>query len=259
MCDASDFAVGVVLGQRIDKKPMAIYCANKTLVDAQVHHSTTKKELLALVFSFRKFRSYFLESKVIVYSNHGALKFLLKKKEAKPTLIRWILLLQQIDIEIKDKRGSENVVANHLSRISIDDPLPLPIQDFFLDEHVLEVQEKLTPWYTHKVNYLAIEKVPNDWDYNERKKSFKILPHYYLEELELFYLGIDQVLRRCVLEEEQGIILEQCHLSSYGDHYSSTIIETKVLKCGFYWPTFFKDAHNFYLKFVNCQVSINLD
>ena len=86
------------------------------------------------------------------------MKFLLKKKEAKPRLIRWILLLQEFDIEIKDKRGSENVVADHLFSISIDDPLPLPIRDSFPDEHILEVQVTPMPWYAHIVNYIARER-----------------------------------------------------------------------------------------------------
>ena len=80
MCDASDFAVGAVLGQRIDKKRVAIYYASKTLVDAQVHYSTIEKELLAIIFALENFKSYFLGGKVIVYSDHATLKFLLKKK-----------------------------------------------------------------------------------------------------------------------------------------------------------------------------------
>ena len=84
MCDVSNFEVGAVLGQRIDKKLMAIYYTSKTLVDAQVHYSTTEKELLAIVFALENFWSYLLGSKVIVYSDHNALKFFLKKKEAKP-------------------------------------------------------------------------------------------------------------------------------------------------------------------------------
>ena len=122
MCDTSDFLVGVVRGQRIDKKLLAIYYTSKTLVDAQVHYSTTEKELLAIIFFFEKLRSNLLGSKVIVYFDHVTFKFLLKKKEAKPRLIRWILLLQEFDIDIKYKRGSENVVADHLPKISVDDP-----------------------------------------------------------------------------------------------------------------------------------------
>ena len=125
---------------------MAIYYASKTLVDAQVHYSTNEKELLAIGFALENFRTYLSGSKVIVYSDHAALKFLWKKKEANPRLIKWILLLQEFDIAIKDKRGGENVAADHLSRISIDDPLPLVIQDSFPDEYILEVQLKPMPW-----------------------------------------------------------------------------------------------------------------
>ncbi|CAN6720948.1 unnamed protein product [Malus baccata var. baccata] len=90
MCDASDYAIGAVLGQRRNKQPHVIHYASRTLNNAQLNYSTTEKELLAVVFALGKFRSYLLGSKVIVYSNHAALKYLLTKKEAKPRLIRWI-------------------------------------------------------------------------------------------------------------------------------------------------------------------------
>lgn len=93
MCDASDYAIGAILGQWIDKLPHIIYYASKTLNDAQLNYSTTKKELLAVVFALEKFRSYILGSKVIVYSDHAALKYLMSKKDAKSRLIRCILLL----------------------------------------------------------------------------------------------------------------------------------------------------------------------
>ncbi|KAM1321565.1 hypothetical protein ACFX2F_014626 [Malus domestica] len=133
MCDASDYALGAVLGQRKGKRPHVIYYASRTLNDAQLNYSTTKKELLAIVFALDKFRSYLIGTKVIVFTDHAALKYLLSKKEAKPRLIRWILLLQEFDIEIQDKKGSENVVANHLSCMMHNEE-SLPIAETFPDE-----------------------------------------------------------------------------------------------------------------------------
>ncbi|XP_022892004.1 uncharacterized protein LOC111406872 [Olea europaea var. sylvestris] len=105
MCDASDYAVGVVLGQRRNKILHVIYYASRTLTDAQLNYATTEKEMLAMVFAFDKFRSYLIGSKVIVYTDHSVLKYLLAKKDAKPRLIRWVLLLQEFDLEIYDKKG----------------------------------------------------------------------------------------------------------------------------------------------------------
>jgi ribonuclease HI len=117
MCDASDYAVGAVLGQRMEKASHAIYYVSRTLNDAQRNYTTTEKELLAVVFALEKFRSYLLGTKIIVYSDHVAPCYLMTKKEAKPRLIRWILLLSEFDLEIKDKRETENCVADHWSHL----------------------------------------------------------------------------------------------------------------------------------------------
>jgi len=103
MCDASNHAVGAVLRQRRDKIPVVIYYASKMLDVAQQNYTTTEKDLLVVVYAMEKFRPYLLCSKVIVYTDHAALKHLLDKKDAKPCLIRWISLLQEFDLEIKDK------------------------------------------------------------------------------------------------------------------------------------------------------------
>ncbi|CAN6567517.1 unnamed protein product [Malus baccata var. baccata] len=139
MCDASDYALGAVLGQRKNKQPHVIYYASRTLNDAQLNYSTTEKELLAVVFALDKFRSYLIGTKVIVFTDHAALKYLFTKKEAKPRLIRWMLLLQEFDIEIRDKKGCENVVADHLSRL-VREEEDLPIFETFPDEQLLSVQ-----------------------------------------------------------------------------------------------------------------------
>ncbi|CAN6577121.1 unnamed protein product [Malus baccata var. baccata] len=139
MCDASDYAIGAVLGQRRNKQPHVIHYASRTLNDAQLNYSTTEKEFLAVVFALDKFHSYLLGTKVIVYSDHAALKYLLTKKEAKPRLIRWMLLLQKFNIEIRDKNRSENVAADHLSRL-VHEEDSLPILETFPNEQLLSLE-----------------------------------------------------------------------------------------------------------------------
>nr|GEU43437.1 retrovirus-related Pol polyprotein from transposon 17.6 [Tanacetum cinerariifolium] len=117
MCDASDFAIGAVLGQRKTKHFQPINYASKTMTEAQIHYTTTEKEMLAVVYAFEKFWPYLVLSKSIVYTDHSALKYLLSKQDAKPMLLWWVLLLQEFDITIRDKKGSENLAADHLSRL----------------------------------------------------------------------------------------------------------------------------------------------
>jgi hypothetical protein len=129
MCDACDYAVGAVLSQSKDKKHYAISYTRKTLTGPQLNYATLEKELLTVVFAIKKFRSYLLGTKVIVYTYHAALKYLLTKKDAKPCLIQWILLLQEFDMEIRDKKGVDNSVVDHLSRLQFEESAELPIND----------------------------------------------------------------------------------------------------------------------------------
>ncbi|XP_075483661.1 uncharacterized protein LOC142523816 [Primulina tabacum] len=121
MCDASDYAVGAVFGQRRDKMFKAIYYASRTLNAAQQNYTTTEKEMLAVVFAFDKFRTYLIGTKVTVFTDHAALHYLFAKKDAKPRLIRWILLLQEFNFEVKVKKACENKVADHLSRLELEE------------------------------------------------------------------------------------------------------------------------------------------
>jgi hypothetical protein len=131
MCDASDFAVGAVLGQRVDKKLNVINYASKTLDAAQKNYATAEKEFLAVVFACDKFRPYIVDSKVIIHTDQAAIKYLMEKKDAKPRLIRWVLLLQEFDLHIVDRKGAENPVADNLSRLENIAYDPIPVNDSF--------------------------------------------------------------------------------------------------------------------------------
>ncbi|RVW34716.1 Transposon Ty3-G Gag-Pol polyprotein [Vitis vinifera] len=242
MCDASDFAIGAILGQREDGKPYVIYYASKTLNEAQRNYTTTEKELLAVVFALDKFRAYLVGSFIIVFTDHSALKYLLTKQDAKARLIRWILLLQEFDLQIKDKKEVENVVADHLSRLVIaHNSHPLPINDDFPKESLMFLVKTL--WYAHIANYLVTGEIPSEWNAQDRKHFFAKIHAYYWEEPFLFKYCADQIIRKCVPEDEQQGILSHCHENACGGHFASQKTAMKVLQSGFTWPSLFKDAH----------------
>ncbi|KAL5558871.1 hypothetical protein UlMin_035082 [Ulmus minor] len=254
MCDASDYAIGAVLGQRKGKIFHVIYYASKVLNDAQLNYATTEKELLAVVYAFDKFRSYLIGSKVIVYTDHSALRYLFAKKDAKPRLLRWILLLQEFDLEIKDKKGTENVIADHLSRMNHVQPneeIDGDINEIFPDEQLLAVGE--APWYADIVNYLARGTPPPELSYQGKKKFFADIKYYIWDDPFLFKICPDRIIRRCVPEEEMESILQHCHSREVGGHFGATKTAAKVLQSGFHWPTLFKDAYNFVDKCDRCQ------
>ena len=154
MCDASDLVVGAVLGQRVEGKPYVVYYASKTLIEAQRNYTTTEKELLAVVYALDKFRSYLIGSDIVIFTDHSALKYLLIKQNSKARLIRWVLLLQEFNLQIRDKKGMENVVADHLSRLTIaHNTQNPPIFDEFPEESILTVS--IAPWYAHIANFLV--------------------------------------------------------------------------------------------------------
>ncbi|CAN6716334.1 unnamed protein product [Malus baccata var. baccata] len=251
MCDASDYALGAILGQRKEKKPHVIYYASRTLNDAQLNYSSTEKELLAVVFALDKFRSYLIGTKVIVFTDHAALKYLLTKKEAKPRLIRWILLLQEFDIEIRDKKGSENVVADHLSRM-VHNEESLPILETFPDEQLLSIKVS-EPWYADLVNFLVTKRIPSTYTRHQRDKLRHDARFYVWDDPYLWKFCPDQIVRRCVHDSEFRSILSFCHTYACGGHFGTQRTALKVLQCGFYWPSIFKDARTFCLTCDKCQ------
>ena len=255
MCDASDFAVGAVLGQRVDKKLNVIHYASKTLDAAQRNYATTEKELLAVVFACDKFRSYIVDSKVTIHTDHAAIRYLMTKKDAKPRLIRWVLLLQEFDLHIVDRKGADNPVADNLSRLENIAYDPVPVNDSFPNEQlaVIKVSSRDSPWYADYANFIVSKYLPPTFSAQQRRKFFYDLRHYFWDDPHLYKEGVDGILRRCVPEYEQQEILSKCHGSAYGGHHAGERTAQKVLQSGFYWPTLFKDARKFILSCDECQ------
>jgi len=253
MCDASDYAVGAVLGQRKNKFFHAIYYASKVLNENQVNYSTTEKELLAVIFALEKFRSYLIGSKVIVFTDHAALKYLLTKGDSKPRLLRWILLLQEFDLEIRDKIGVENVVADHLSRLENEEVTKKEkaITAEFPDEKLMAIEER--PWFADMANFKAGNIIPDDMEQHQRKKFFTDANHYLWDDPYLFKVSDDGLIRRCVAGTEANNIMWHGHSSAYRGHHNGERTAAKILQSGFWWPTLFEDCQEFVKWCDECQ------
>ncbi|GKA07426.1 reverse transcriptase domain-containing protein, partial [Tanacetum coccineum] len=200
-----------------------IHYASKTMTDAKAHYTTTEKEILAVVYVFEKFRPYLVLSKTIVYTDHSTLKYLLAKQDAKPRFLRWILLLQEFDVIIRDKKGAENLAADHLSR------LENPHQDDLEKKEIIETfplktlgmvyfhSYSSTPWFADIANYHAGNFVVKGMSSQQKKIFFKDVKHYFGDDPYLFRICADKVIRRCVHGQEAVDILIACHNGPIGD------------------------------------------
>ena len=163
-------------------------------------------------------------AKVIIYTDHAALKYLLTKKDAKPRLIRWILLLQEFDIEIRDKKGLENSVADHLSRLQYKETHESPISDSLRDDTLLKVTDS-DPWYANIVNYMVVGYVAPGEDKRKLKQQSRL---HLWDEPYLYWVYANGLLRRCVPMVEATKIIERCHASHYGGHYGAYHTSAKI-------------------------------
>nr|GEU64857.1 reverse transcriptase domain-containing protein [Tanacetum cinerariifolium] len=176
-----------------------IHYASKTMTEAQIHYTTTEKEMLAVVYAFEKFRPYLVLSKSIVYTDHSALKYLLSKQNAKSRLLRWVLLLQEFDITIRDKKGSENLAADHLSRLENPHKDVLENKDInenFPLETLGNLSSGSTSWFADIANFHAGNFIKKGLTSQQKKKFFKDVKHYFWDDPYLFRICADQIIRR---------------------------------------------------------------
>ncbi|GKB06735.1 reverse transcriptase domain-containing protein [Tanacetum coccineum] len=266
---------GIVLGHKISKSGIEVDKAKvdviaklphptsvkgvRSFLDAQAHYTTTKKELLAVVYAFEKFRPYLVLSKTIVYTDHSALNYLLAKQDAKPRLLRWILLLQEFDVIIRDKKGAENLAADHLSRLENPHQGDLEkkeINETFPLETLGMISfhgDSSTPWFADIANYHAGNFIVKGMSSQQKKIFFKNVRHYFWDDPYLFRICADQMIRRCVHGQEAIDILTACHNGPTGGHHGANYTAKKVFDSSFYWPTIYRDAHDMVKSCDSCQ------
>ncbi|CAM8908573.1 unnamed protein product [Rhodiola kirilowii] len=164
------------------------------------------------------------------------------KKESKPRLIRWILLLQEFDVEIKDKKGIENTEADHLSRI-VREEETRAITETFPDEYLFAVKEQ-APWYANIVNYVVGGTFISSFTIAQRLRLKHDSRYYIWDDPYLWKIGSDQVVRKCVPDSEISSVLAFCHEHASGGHFGPKRTSRKILDSGFYWPHLFRYAYN---------------
>nr|GEV83386.1 reverse transcriptase domain-containing protein [Tanacetum cinerariifolium] len=228
MCDASDFAIGAVLGQCQDKHSRLIHYASKTMIEAESNYTTTEKEMLAMVYAFKKFRSYLIMNKSIEFT-----------------------------FKVIDTKGAENLAAEHLFRLEnphqnvLD---PKEINESFPLETLNLVSTRgnsSTLWFADFANYHAGNFVVNGTSSQQKNKLYKDVKHYFWDDPFLFKICAYQVIKRCVSGQEAIDILNACHYRPTGGHHGPNYTAKKVFDSGFYWPTIYRDAQDLVK---NCDV-----
>nr|GEX86674.1 reverse transcriptase domain-containing protein [Tanacetum cinerariifolium] len=216
MCDASDFAIGAVLGQRQDKHFRPIHYASKTMTEAESNYTTTKKEMLAVVLLLQEFTFKVIDTKGV-------------ENLAADHLSRL-----------------ENPHQNVLDPKEINESFPLETLNL-----VSTRGNSSTPWFADFINYHAGNFVVKGMSSQQKSKFFKNMKHYFRDDPFLFKICADQVIRRCVHGQEAIDILKACHYGPTGGHRGPNYTAKKVFDLGFYWPTIYRDAQDLVK---NCDV-----
>nr|GEW91981.1 reverse transcriptase domain-containing protein [Tanacetum cinerariifolium] len=187
-----------------------------------------------VAYAFEKFWSYLIMNKIIVYTDHSALKYLFAKKDSKARFLRWVLLLQEFTFKVIDTKGAENLAADHLSRLenphqNVLDPKEInesfPLETLNL---VSTRGNQSTPWFVDFPNYHAENFVIKGMSSQQKSKFFKDVKHYFWDDPYLFKICTDQVIRRCVSGHETIKILRACHYGPTGGHHGPNYTARKL-------------------------------
>eukprot|EP00253_Pinus_taeda_P029982 PITA_29982 len=222
--NASNKVIGADLGQIDEKLPYAIYFISKNLSKVELNYTVAEKEFLAVMHSLNKFRHYIIGYQTFVHTGHAAIRYLMNKPNVNAHIIRWLLLLQQFDLTILDKHGKENVVADFLSRVNLP-----------------------------AANYVVSTQFPPHLSSKEKSKIVRKSAPFTWMGGNLFKLGPDQILRRCVREEEVFDILLTCHDGPCGGHFAAKRTTFKILQAGYCWSTLHQDVRRYMSQYDRCQ------
>nr|GEY32545.1 reverse transcriptase domain-containing protein [Tanacetum cinerariifolium] len=180
-------------------------------------------------------------------------------RDVKARLLWWVLLLQEFDFDVLDMKGAENLAVNNLSRLQnpYENVLdPKEINETFPLETLSTMNfrgDSSAPWFADFANYHAGNFIVKGMSSQQKNKFFKDVKHYFWDDPFLFKICADQVIWRCVHDKDAFDILEACHNEPTGGHHGANLTAKKVFDSGFFWPTIYKDAHEFVKNCDSCQ------
>jgi len=152
------------------------------------------------------------------------------------------------------KKGSENVVTDHLSRLTVDfTKEATPISETFPDEQLMHIAHTPSPWFADIVNYLVTGHMPLHWGRQDKSKFMAMVKYFFWDDPYLFKYCLDQIIMRCIPEHDQANVISFCHDHACGGHFSAKKTAAKILQCEFYWPTLFRDSHTYCASCERCQ------
>ena len=250
--DASETAIGSILTQCTEEGyHYPIYYASRRLTKAERNYSTTEREALGMIYSVNKFRHYLLGKPFVFYTDHKALLYLLNKPVLTGKYARWMLLLQEFEFTVKHTPGKDHAMADFLSRITTGEEAQ-GVEDELPDVHLFQV-ELTTDWYDEMLYFLTTGTFPDNRTRDQRKRLALRSRTFMVIAGQLYKMGIDQVMRRCVRPHEQEAVLAEAHQGVCGGHFSGETTSRKIFQAGLWWPTAIKDAYRTAKQCDSCQ------
>jgi hypothetical protein len=243
--EASSIALGTVLSQLgegdIDH-PIAF--ASRKLSTIEKNYTTTEREGLEMVYALQKFKHYLLGSHFKMYIDHSVLKYLVNKLVlGGGRICRWLLLFQEYEFEVVVKPGKMNAGPDHLSCI-LSGEYAGNLDDSLLDENLFTVN-MVDDYFSNIIQFLSTHMDSSGMIVEQKKQLVVKATYYQLIAWNLYKLGVDGILRHCVLEHERPMILEEAHDGIAGGHYAWRESAQNILCTILWWPTLHKDSKEY--------------
>jgi len=220
------------------------------LSPVEFNYTVIENEFLAVVHAIYKFRHCIIVYETFVHMDHSVTRYVINKLITNGKITRFLLLFQEFNITILDRHGKQNKNPDFLSRIRNHNN-DVPIEDNFLDEYIFMVSIN-SPWFADIANYLATGKLPLYLSPREKRKVIEIITYYSWINGELYKIGPDEIIQRCVREDEVSKILKACQDELCGGHFTDERIAYKILLIRYYWPSLFKDAKEYVKRCDSC-------